>query len=82
MRRTILRKEWSDKYKGKFDEGWDKYRDETFTRQKQLGLVPDTLNSRHGRTALSIGMNSAPTKSGCRRLMENYAGFGEYADQK
>src|SRR5437764_4045399 len=33
-------KEWSDKYKGKFDQGWDKLREETFERQKQLGGVP------------------------------------------
>ena len=33
-------KEWSDKYKGKFDAGWDKLREETFARQKQLGVIP------------------------------------------
>jgi arylsulfatase A-like enzyme len=33
-------KEWSDKYKGKFDQGWDRLREETFERQKQLGVVP------------------------------------------
>ena len=33
-------KEWSDKYKGKFDQGWDKLREETFERQKTLGVVP------------------------------------------
>jgi len=33
-------KEWSDKYKGKFDQGWDKLREETFARQKQLGVIP------------------------------------------
>jgi arylsulfatase A-like enzyme len=32
--------EWLDKYKGKFDEGWDKYREEILARQKQLGIVP------------------------------------------
>lgn len=35
-------KEWRDKYAGKFDEGWDKYREETLARQKQLGVVPQT----------------------------------------
>jgi arylsulfatase len=34
-------KEWADKYKGKFDQGWDKVREETLARQKALGLVPD-----------------------------------------
>ena len=33
-------KEWIDKYKGKFDEGWDKVREETFARQKKLGVIP------------------------------------------
>ncbi len=35
-------KEWSDKYKGKFDEGWDKLREETFARQKKMGIIPDS----------------------------------------
>ena len=39
-RRITRPKEWRDKYKGKFDEGWDKYREETLARQKQLGVVP------------------------------------------
>src|SRR4249920_3214609 len=33
-------KEWADKYKGKFDQGWDKLREETFARQKTLGVIP------------------------------------------
>ncbi|MBH8574056.1 arylsulfatase [Nostocaceae cyanobacterium CENA369] len=33
-------KEWIDKYKGKFDQGWDKLREEIFARQKQLGVIP------------------------------------------
>ena len=33
-------KEWADKYKGKFDDGWDKYRERVFARQKQLGWIP------------------------------------------
>src|SRR5215831_10108451 len=42
-------KEWSDKYKGKFDQGWDKLRQETFTRQKRLGVIPPhcQLTERH-----------------------------------
>ena len=34
-------KEWADKYKGKFDQGWDKLREETFARQKKLGVIPE-----------------------------------------
>ena len=36
-------KEWADKYKGKFDQGWDKLREETFARQKKLGVDPEGL---------------------------------------
>ncbi len=33
-------KEWADKYKGKFDKGWDRLREEIFARQKELGVIP------------------------------------------
>ena len=32
--------EWIDKYKGKFEQGWDKLREETFARQKEFGIIP------------------------------------------
>ena len=41
-RRTTSPKEWADKYKGKFDQGWDELREETFARQKELGVIPPT----------------------------------------
>ena len=71
-------KEWRDKYKGKFDEGWDKYREDTLARQKQLGVVP-------GNTQLAPWPSSVQhwdqlsddEKKVAERLMENYAGFGE-----
>ena len=31
---------WSDKYAGRFDSGWDQYREETFQRQRELGVIP------------------------------------------
>jgi arylsulfatase len=41
-------KEWADKYKGKFDKGWDAYRSQVFEKQKQLGIIPkDAKLSRH-----------------------------------
>jgi arylsulfatase A-like enzyme len=42
-------KEWADKYKGKFDQGWDRLREETFARQKELGVTPKDcqLTKRH-----------------------------------
>ena len=51
-------KEWSDKYKGKFDQGWDKLREETLARQKKLGVVPPDaeLTKRHeGNPGLGRG---------------------------
>jgi arylsulfatase len=34
--------EWADRYKGKFDQGWDRLREETFARQKRLGVIPES----------------------------------------
>jgi arylsulfatase A-like enzyme len=43
-----IRKEWSDKYKGQFDDGWEAYREKSFARQKELGIAPiDAELSRH-----------------------------------
>src|SRR5207245_3073688 len=33
-------KEWADKYKGKFSEGWDKLREQIFAKQKEMGIIP------------------------------------------
>lgn len=74
-------KEWADKYKGKFDDGWDAMRERIFARQKQLGWIPaDTqLTPRHPTMAswASIPEDEKPFQ---RRLMEVYAGFVEHAD--
>jgi arylsulfatase A-like enzyme len=44
---TYAPKAWIDKFKGQFDEGWDKYRELTLARQKKLGVVPqDTVLSK------------------------------------
>lgn len=36
----VISGEAVEKYKGKFDQGWDKLREETFARQKKLGVIP------------------------------------------
>ena len=48
-----LPKAWRDKYKGKFDMGWDKYREEILARQKKLGIVPENtkLTAKGGHCA-------------------------------
>ena len=74
-------KEWADKYKGKFDQGWDKLREETFARQKALGVIPPDcqLTERHKEIP---GWDEMPAalKPVLIRQMEVYAGFMEYAD--
>jgi arylsulfatase len=74
-------KAWADKYKGKFDRGWDRLRDETFARQKQLGVIPQEceLTARHKEIPAWDEMPEA-LKPALRRQMEVYAGFLEYAD--
>jgi Arylsulfatase A and related enzymes len=74
-------KEWADKYKGKFDGGWDKLREETFARQKKLGVIPadSELTDRHKEIPAWDEMPEE-LKPVLRRQMEVYAGFLEYAD--
>ena len=74
-------KEWADKYKGKFDQGWDKLREETFARQKKLGVIPADcqLTARHKEIPAWDDMPEA-LKPVLRRQMEVYAGFLEYTD--
>ena len=74
-------KEWADKYKGKFDGGWDKLREETFARQKTLGVIPPEcqLTARHKEIPAWDEMPEE-LKPVLRRQMEVYAGFLEYTD--
>ena len=74
-------KAWADKYKGKFDQGWDKLREETFARQKELGVVPaDTELT--PRDPAFPAWDDVPDKLKAfyARQMEVYAGFSENAD--
>jgi arylsulfatase A-like enzyme len=73
--------EWSDKYKGKFDQGWDKLREETFARQKQLGVIPPEaeLTVRPSQIPAWEDM-PAELKPVLTREMEVYAGFLEHTD--
>jgi arylsulfatase A-like enzyme len=74
-------KEWADKYKGKFDRGWDKLREGIFARQKKLGVIPQDcqLTQRHKEIPAWEDMRPA-LKPVLIRQMEVYAGFLEYAD--
>jgi arylsulfatase len=74
-------KEWADKYKGRFDAGWDALREETFDRQKKLGVIPADaeLTARPKEIPAWNDMPEA-LKPVLRREMEVYAGWLEYAD--
>jgi arylsulfatase len=74
-------KEWADKYKGKFDQGWDKVREETFARQKKLGIIPPDcdLTKRHPEIPAWDKIDSE-MKPVLARQMEVYAGFLEHTD--
>jgi len=73
--------EWADKYRGAFDDGWDKYRERTFARAKSLGWIPADAELTPRPDTLA-GWDSIPQseKPFHRRLMEVFAGFAEHAD--
>ena len=73
--------EWVAKYKGKFDQGWDKLREETFARQKQLGVIPaNTELNPLAPGLVAWDTLSAEQKKVYARFMEVYAGFLEQTD--
>ena len=73
--------EWSDKYKGKFDKGWDKVREETLAKQIALGVVPaGTKLAPKPEFIKDWDTLSPDQKRLYAREMELFAGFGEYAD--
>ena len=74
-------KDWIARYKGKFDQGWDKVREETLARQKQLGVVPASTKL----TERSPGIPAwdsldADHRKVAARMMEVYAGALSHAD--
>ena len=73
--------EWSDKYKSKFDQGWDKLREETFERQKKLGVIPEDAELT-ARPDEIPAWDETPDdmKPVLARQMEVYAGFMEHTD--
>ncbi len=74
-------KRYIEKYRGKFDQGWDRQREETFARQKQLGVIPQDarLTERPSEIAAWDTL-STDEKRVAARLMEAYAGFADHTD--
>lgn len=73
--------EWADKYAGKFDDGWDAYRERVFARQKERGWIPAgaelTPRADTMQAWADIPEGQRPFQ---RRLMEVFAGFLEHVD--
>ena len=74
-------KEWIEKYKGKFDQGWDAVRQQTLERQKSLGVVPENTSLAPKPVDIKDWETlSADEKKLFTRQMEVYAGFAEHTD--
>ncbi len=76
-------KEWIAKFKGKFDQGWDKVREETLARQKRLGIIPANtkLTERPASIPAWDSLN-ADQKKVFAHMMEVYAAALSYADNQ
>ena len=76
-------KEWIAKYKGQFAGGWDKLREETFARQKKLGVIPaDTKLTPRPKEIPAWDDMTAAQKRLFERQMETFAGFAEQTDHE
>jgi arylsulfatase A-like enzyme len=73
--------EWSDKYRGNFDQGWDALREETFARQKELGVIPPEAELTERPEEIPAWEDMPDNlKPVLARQMEVYAGFLEHTD--
>lgn len=78
-----VRTEWSRGYAGAFDEGWSSYREETFERQLELGVLPPgTRLTPHNDDVPQWASLSADERRASARMMELYAGFLEHTDHE
>ncbi|WP_109529053.1 MULTISPECIES: arylsulfatase [Nocardia] len=74
-------KEWADRYRGRFDDGWEAYREFTFAQQKERGVVPvDARLSRHDPDVPEWDSLPADQRRLAARMMEVYAGFLTHTD--
>ena len=76
-------KAWIDKFKGRFDMGWDKYREQVFARQKALGVVPADATLTPRPPELPAWDSLSPDERKVQaRMMEVYAGFMAQTDHE
>ncbi len=75
--------EWIQKYKGQFSGGWDALREQTFARQKKLGVIPADaqLTPRPAEIPAWADMNAEQRRL-FERQMETFAGFAEHTDHE
>jgi len=74
-------KEWIDKFKGQFDEGWDAMREHTLARQKEMGIVPENTElTARPESIPAWDSLSADEKKLYARQMEVFAGFLAHTD--
>jgi arylsulfatase A-like enzyme len=76
-------KEWADRYRGKFDDGWDAYRERVFRRAKDCGWIPaDSELTPRADTLASWDSIPEEERPFQRRLMEVCAGYSEHVDHQ
>jgi len=74
-------KEWRDRFKGKFDQGWDKYREEVLARQKKLGVIPENVQLPESSYDVKKWESLSPSeKKLYARYFEVYAAFLSQTD--
>jgi arylsulfatase A-like enzyme len=74
-------KEWIDRFRGRFDQGWDKVREETFNRQKAAGVIPASAELTPRPPEIPAWDSLSPDqKRLAARMMEVYAGALAYCD--
>lgn len=75
--------EWREKYHGKFDQGWDKVREETYQRQLAGGIIPPgTGNTPRPEWVKAWDDLGADEQRLYARFMENFAGYLSFADHE
>ena len=76
-------KEWIDKFRGQFDAGWDSYREQTFARQKRLGVIPQNAQlTRRPDSLPAWDSLNADQRRLYARMMEIFAGYGAHVDHE
>lgn len=79
----LVAAEWRERFAGQFDHGWDAVREETFQRQRALGVIPaEAENTPRPEWCPAWGALSSDEKRLYARFMENYAGYMAFTDHE